>query len=526
MQSLTRHISLTALLAMLMLAAVALLGSCSSASDHDPADPDGVIDSDRASYSLSLYVESIDNAAGSRAIPTDGEYEAGSGFENYIDITGGDFMVALFTGTDRFICSADATSAEVTPMPVDAPGGISKRYFLRVNIDADIAAEVNATGKVKVVMLANWRGQYPTITSGMTPADLFAASEPISYASGLPGPDLTAEQKIPMFGVCSFSSVRVIPNMVEYLGTLHLLRALAKVEVYDADETSAPVTSVSLTRYKTAAMPLPKGVTDQSQYLTGSHITDFISTPSFPASWTEYSSEVSTELPLQADGSGHYIVYLPEFPNATRPTDNTRARLKVTYADRDPYYVDFKYYSQADIDKYGTEYFHILRNNWYKFELRKRADHLDVEVQMVPYAEVTLKPGFGVSSDVNLVPVMDEDGQLIYWYNPLNGKYYGLDRVTEIVDPYLSVDPVTGNVLERDMNQQLICYRAPKTNTYYGWDQKTVIDNPFENRTAEGLLILRDKESKKVYYYYNMDNSKWYDANMKELDSLPTWPVV
>ena len=51
---------------------------------------------------------------------------------------------------------------------------------------------------------------------------------------------------------------------------------------------------------------------------------------------------------------------------------------------------------------------------------------------MVPYSHVPLKPGFGIGIPKELVPVYDDNGNLICYFNSENGNYYDTDATTVI----------------------------------------------------------------------------------------------
>lgn len=499
----------------LIILAVALLASCSQTDATDgPQGGDG--GASRGEYTLSLYLESGDaqSALGSRATPANGSYDPGQGAENYLDIDGLDFCVALYSADDAHILTVDNSAVTITPLPFLGDRFSSKRYFMQFDISADVANYINQTGTIKVVMLANWRGSYPELAAGKLGA-LYGVSSPVDYsaAASVPGFDISSTQKIPMFGVSYCSQLDVRPNLVEFLGTIHLLRALAKVEVFDSEDSSAPITGVTLTRRMTAAMPLPEGVTHQDHYVTGSYLTDYTGKPSIP--WSAGAKETSEPLFIRADTGNHYVVYIPEFPNASRMTDSDRARLRVDYKDCEPYFIDFKYYQDCALGKKDT-YFDILRNNWYQFEVTKIVDRIKVEVQVFPYVQVELEPEFGVDTGRNLVAVRNENGQVIYWYDPETGDFYGTDKTTLIPNPNISSNPVNGWTLMRDENNQFVCYYDATNNRYYGWDRKTRIANPFDHVDAEtSWLIVQNPACTRIYYYYDRSSSHWYLPDKK-----------
>lgn len=468
--------SIRTLLALLLSAAAFGLASCSDGSDGPAGNGGG---SSTVEHKIGLYIHTGSDLL-SRATPP-GDYDKGAGYENYIDIAGKDLVVALYNTNDQWLATID--NPVIVPFSETSS---SKTYLLEFKITRDLRDALGSS--FKVLMLANWRHRYPQLETAGTLPQLFdlvsTADYWIDYTAGLPSWDLSADDKIAMFGVRQCDGITFQSGMDTFIGDLHLLRALAKVEVWDNTDTADQIESISLTRHITKAVPMPKGVTHQDHYVKNSYKDDYVLSPSLPAGTGNYPNETSEPLPLVKNpDNGHYIVYVPEFPNKSRTDDATRCRLKVRYKEynaRD-YYVDFKYYSDdAPAGFAKGEYFDILRNYWYQFELRKLAESINVEVQVVPYAHVPLKPGFGLAIPKELVPVYDDNGQLICYFNSENGNYYDKDDKTVIKNPFLiegnTKDPGTGWDIVRDDNGTFRYFRDPATGKCYDADKNEIPD--------------------------------------------------
>ena len=168
-----RHTVRQATALMVLLLAFA---SCSSKGDL-PEDPGTV-------YKFGFYVNVGDNAGASRATPTDGEYHPGSGWENHIDIAGGDIRVVLFNTDNTFL--TEITDFQITPL---ASYESSKLYYINAGTKVDIS-----DGKFKIVIVANWgTDNYPTVWN-------FDNIFSITY-SFQPGKPLGADNLIPLYGV-------------------------------------------------------------------------------------------------------------------------------------------------------------------------------------------------------------------------------------------------------------------------------------------------------------------------------------
>ena len=158
-------------------------------------------------FSFSIYLDSGDGTA-SRA-PQDGEYDPGSGYENYIDINGEDFRVILYDTNDRWL----ATVTDPLFVPIGDNFESAKRYLLKCDLARETAETINVAGALKLVVLANWRHQYPADLSKYTLSELFDNVDPIDYSGTLPGPVLAKSDKIAMFGVSQFENVQIEPNI-------------------------------------------------------------------------------------------------------------------------------------------------------------------------------------------------------------------------------------------------------------------------------------------------------------------------
>lgn len=454
-----------------------------------------------AEYRFSIYL----NAGDSKSSRTpDGDYNAGDGYENYIDIEGNDFKVALYTADNSWLANVEHT----TLIPLGNNFESAKRYLLQCDLDVETAERINSLKSVKLVVLANWRHSYPILNAESTLTTLFDNAATIDYSGTLPGPVLSKDDKIAMFGVCQYNGIELLPNIVSNLGTLHLLRSIAKIEVWDSEATLINMSEVRLTRHKTAAAPMPKGVTHQDHYVKNNYDNDYVLSPSFPTSWQPFDNESSQPVAITKGEDGHYIIYVPEFLNTNRADDTQKARLEIIYDGREPYYVEFRDNKGNPID--------ILRNYWYKFEVSKTIDNIAVTVQVVPYAEVSLKPNFGLEVDTDrYIPITieekDSDGNIIektIYYDPKTGLYYDSDRVTPIANPYPGLDPITGRGILTDADFNILYYYDYTAAKYYGPDNINEIVDPYNNESynvATGITDVKTIDGHRYYYYRAYD---------------------
>lgn len=386
------------------------------------------VDAEQKNISLGFYINVGDVADGSssrssRATPTDGEYSPGSGYENYIDIEGGDFRIYFFTADNKYIAPFGNPTLERVDLS-NSPS--SKTYVARTSIESDELFEQITNRSTKIVMLANWRGNYPdesALIAGVSTIDDLVDNAVIEYGSEPWGAVIDKDHRIPLYGVMEFQPLTLVPVMLNLTGVdLHLLRAFAKVEIYQGNNSSADLTGVRLTRYNSRAYCAPLKVYHQDQYIKNTYPGDYTAQP-----WIPEGAMANTALNLpcytvteQIDGRDkeikHYVVYVPEFRNVGQ-LHGAQAQLMCTFSDKPEmeYEVEFKYYkvpqNLTGQVKEG-DYYDLMRNYWYQIEVVRVMNGLEINVQ--PYAQVELTPQFGLErdSDGNIV-IRDKDGNII-----------------------------------------------------------------------------------------------------------------
>ncbi|MCM1522072.1 MAG: hypothetical protein NC039_05400 [Muribaculaceae bacterium] len=360
-------------------------------------------------YRAGFTIVLADNEGSSRSLqsraPATGEYEPGTADENYIDINGGDFLVLVFDKDDNYI----ATLEDIELVPEDY--GTLKRYRVSGKI---LAAPLDAVQKTfKVMMLANWQGNYPTPEAGTT--KLADIAEGSSFLFDYEADQDIVSKPIPMFGVTNvLSGLTFFEGFNTDLGQLQMLRAYAKIRLRLV-ESDFKAESVTLTLGNPSGFRAPMGVSRQDQYVHGSYDKDYYRIPTVPpASSTVFKKQI----PFKQGSDGVWTLYLPEFQNLRdgQPlSEGDRARIRIQFQGGEPDgYVDFKYYNEppsyAGADVKQGDHFDILRNTVYDFTVSKGAVIVDVQ----PYSLVELRPDFGLErdDDGNII-VRDENGDIL-----------------------------------------------------------------------------------------------------------------
>lgn len=416
----------------LLLCSICVCMCCCSSSD-EPVDDKPSHDT-KTSIGLYLTLPTLSSGELTSRTPTDGPYDEGSNYENYIDITGQDYRIYVFVpgtnGNDKLYCKIDNDSISVLSSIISPT---HRSYGLSFSISKDFYDRFNGDIQgLKLLILANWRN-YPgetqdsgqnlsSIADGTDYSDATTLNDLLAYGENDAGfmkygpftPELTEDTRIPLFGIAQFKSVRLQNGMLTWLGDINILRAVAKIDVYDNPSTWAKIKNVSLTRYNTALAKAPANIYSQEDYMHGSYNPDYTQAPTVPLHLNGDNCENSTEFMLTStiyeDKTKHFIVYVPEYKNLAEILDSSvdtpvgtprkeaeLARLKIEFEYFEkPYYVDFKYYNDSDNGAKKGQHFNILRNHWYQFEINKSFEATDIELRVIPYAEIRLDPSFGL----------------------------------------------------------------------------------------------------------------------------------
>ncbi|MCM1022306.1 MAG: hypothetical protein NC343_08285 [Muribaculum sp.] len=420
-----------------MAAALLLLpiASCSDSHDAPSGCETDVVDRESIAGFYITVGDAIGNK-GSRAI-NDGGYDAGQGYENYIDVAGGDFKFMFFDRNDNYI--SDFTPTSILPESGDE---VSKRYYVTGKVNSAEAIGDN----FKVLVLANW-GEYPEPVAGQKLSAIINDTNTKNVFSYSQSSSVIDESNpIPLFGIKYFSDMKFEPEQMTDIGTIHLLRAYAKITIV-CNTPGWNMTNVMLTRYNTTGLKAPVGVNSENQYVKNDYDADYYEGISLPA-----NVKVGENLPFsKSSNPGEYIVYVPEFCNInvehTYEQLPTATRIKVNFEGikdiYDPsklrdFYVDFKQYGG---DHQG-HYYNIQRNFWYAFEVNKKPEDfdLDVSVDVIPFGEVKLTPNFGLERDdiTGYVVVRDTVTKKIrYWLDNYGNKWFiYMDGKTHFVFAY------------------------------------------------------------------------------------------
>ena len=182
----------------------------------------------------------------------------------------------------------------------------------------------------------------------------------------------TGVEYIPMWGVQTIQNLSLTPGIRNDLGTIYLLRSMAKVEVIMANN-EFEISGINIKGYNNMGYCLPNGW-DNATITTNldlegvfnpipTHVDDQM--PKFRESITE-------------NGFKCYTVYVPEYRNIApdAQTSVTPSTIAVTIGDKE-YNIEFKKY--VDGEATGEAY-NIIRNHLYRFSITNVVNDVPVGI--------------------------------------------------------------------------------------------------------------------------------------------------
>lgn len=291
--------------------------------------------------------------------------------------------------------------------------------------------------------------------------------------------------------------------MISDLGTIHLLRAFAKVDVnikfVDFAETPV-VTSVSLTHSNSKGYKAPANVTKEEQYVTGSWLTDYT-----PVNIPDDVTDISLTL-TKDENTGHYVAYVPEYRNADANgnTIDNHSRIKINFTIGDiavggldvEGYVDFRYSDNPPKGVTPGQHFDIARNNWYKFNVTAKGKDIVWTVDVIPFTSIELNPNYGLEREVFTGYIMgkDKNGNKC-WYD---GNYYDPETAVPL---YLGPKDNPGTFVTINRKEYLL--------VYVDYDRTAAkLDHFFEKGTRKKYLL--DPTGRTGYSFtLNPEHPEW-----------------
>lgn len=351
MKTTSLHIAFAALLSLLSFA------SCSR--NDEVAVAEGEEGKVYVTLTLSINGEEV----GSRATWEDNDNRGdGNEWENTID----DLQILIYDANNNYVGKVE-----------DLIQLLDGRYSGTLSSDAEWTGNTN----YKIMAFANC----PSIDNPSNISTLDYTRANVSY--------------IPMWGVTT-TTFDLTPGESDDIGSIDLLRAMAKVEVF-MDAEGYTIDKISVDKSNPQGYCLPNGYNSVSE-------TDRLDMEGeTPASFNPYTS--GTPESKAADGQ-HYI-YLPEYDNSTKP-----AKIQVTVNDK-PYDLEFKDYENGVPT--GDPY-DIVRNHIYRYTITGVNDgKLVIKYKAMLWELVTSEIGYTASISCDLrAENSDEEAQYGILHKP------------------------------------------------------------------------------------------------------------
>ncbi len=313
---------------------------------------------------------------------TDGTYEPGTGYENYIDITAGGFRIYLFDKDNKFL-------TQFVPMLISPSGGEPSDSY---NVVGKVPPEIETLGEFKILVLANWPTYFEgPFTPGVTTIEDLCSNDAAQF-NCLTRFDLNLDENriIPFFGVHHYTGVTFVKGERTTLSEpVSLLRAMAKVEVV-FDNPGLSLDDVILHGYNSKGYCAPTGVYSQTDYdHNGQWNEDYVKTLHIPGGANEANAiNNATHLLCKnrADGERKetWVCYVPEYKNTLvgggQAGDRAWLELQLSVPGINLENVYFTDYDENHKSVAGTD-FDIHRNNCYRFNVSLGKGGLIISVQ-------------------------------------------------------------------------------------------------------------------------------------------------
>ena len=319
--------------------------------------------------------------------------------------------VVLYKKDNTYLCKV--MNLVYRQLPVTG-STVSNIYQFVGDVPASVLG-TNNTLECKIMVFAN-------VPESQIPTTAVSTLEDIDFSY--------STTNIPMWGVASFvddnnttdvfEGLTLTPGSRTDIGTIYILRAMAKIKVKLAESfNNYNLDGVKINRYNTKGYVLPSGyatanvTTALPLYTTGS------TTGVLRPNTTDTSSE-SLDFTPSEDNDGSLTIYVPEYQNIRVKTPST---MTVTLADpndntkKKDYPLEFKWYEAEEGKHAKNEPFDLIRNHYYEYIITGVNDGLSANLT------VTAKEWNLQEVSVNYKAEAATDGKIVWEANVLqNGE--------------------------------------------------------------------------------------------------------
>ena len=306
--------------------------------------------------------------------PQEGEYEPGSTYENYIDMSSGAYRIYFFDATaNTFIARFEA--ADVVP--------VEGTDYVDYTLLGKVPEALTNYKDFKIVILANWPKYGDDLITENTTIEQICNADwaqfncPTNF-------NLGPDNLIPFYGVHTYENVTFKPGVATLLDEpITLLRAMAKVEVIleTDDYFNLAFDWVRMNRYNKTGYCAPVADSEDGYDHNGDWNEDYVESLHLVE-----NSEIETDLPFlkvsreegAANATGDkiitekWIAYLPEYDNKNAGDDYAciEAKFNIQVGNDEPHTIYFSNYTNGKTDNDAADRLDIERNNLYRFHVK------------------------------------------------------------------------------------------------------------------------------------------------------------
>lgn len=321
------------------------------------------------------FVLSLSNAGTPSRATWENPYDSqeGSGYENRIDPD--DVQVMLFNATSgQYVATVDILSY------TSLENGADEYRFV-----GSVTAEESElkSGEYKLMVFANCGTITDTSDLGIGSLSFNYDAEKVKRES----------QLIPMWGVIT-PTLTLEKGKQQDLGTIDLLRAMAKIEINLADAISGTytITEATLNKYNTQGYCLPKNYAaventkelEQETGINGSNEEISTFNP------LDFESEVSLPLVISTEDSKTAWLYIPEYDNGT---DAATISITLNDGSNNTTIGTLEFRDYANGTATGDAY-DIVRNHIYRYTVNVETGKLIVQYKALPWNLVETSIGW------------------------------------------------------------------------------------------------------------------------------------
>ncbi len=307
----------------------------------------------------------------------DGKYETGSEYENYLDITGGDYRIYFFTTDNTFI-------AQFTPVSVIP---VESSNYTEYTMMGEVPDALLQYADFKVMVLANWGTYDDDIDSTYHINDICESSTAtFDHLTDFElSPSSDPKRLIPFYGIHAYTDITFKANQAIVLPSpITMLRAMAKVEVL-LDNKVATFTDVSVHRYNDKGYCAPDntyyseedydhGYSYDNDFTSGVHLiggANDTDTEDKTLTFLKTKDRIIDEETGDITQYETWIAYLPEYENTSDDEDDySYITVKLNYqsSTAEPYIIYFaKYGDDGTSENAVSDRYDIQRNNLYRY---------------------------------------------------------------------------------------------------------------------------------------------------------------